>query len=445
MAIKRAAVAGYAIINSAILSASILLGPAGAIAAITASALFAYVLLSQIGFVVLLTLISHMNDSFSLDFDIVRVVRWLIVGFAGIIAIWQFLINNDWRDIRVCLIERYFAIFFVWGVICLFFASSPFDSVLEFSRLLLLYVIYFITKSTVRTKRDLVVVLSAIVFIVLTSSLYSFGSLMQGHYFRVRGFMNNPGAYAQVLGFTVPFIVAAAFVARSTFLRRFLVFVAVCGVLALFLAWSRASIIACIVQFVVFAVAEKKYRLLVSTGFALVAIVIAALSIPQVYDMIYQVARVQAGSTHRETLWAAGINVIKKNPVFGQGFRVSIDDAIDHVQWNNVSESFLFQKSDMQFNVHNHYLHSMVTTGIPGLFIFLGFLYYLIRNSIHNCRYEPDRRRRIFFTAILSVNISLVVVSMFANAPIFTSGSMANYYWIVLGLTDAIKDHSIEI
>lgn len=432
-------------INTGVLASSVALGPLGSMVVLLGLVLAAFTLFSEIGFVVLITAISHVNDDFGYGFELIRALKWAAVGLALVVTTWQFSVRSDWGTIRIEFVEKYFAIFFLWGCVCVLFSDSMMMSLKEFVRLLSYYLIYFITKATVRNKKHLYIMLSLFTVVVFASTTYSLGDLLQSGYFRVRGFMNNSGAYAQVLGYMIPFVVAAAVMARRRMLRYFLVFVSSTGVLALFLAWSRASIIAAVVQYIVFLVIEKKKRLLAWSGaVALVAMVVVMTS-PAFWDLFYTVGRLEAGSTHRFVLWEKGVNAFLESPIVGHGFRIPTYEVLDRVYWNNMVTATLFEDTSQAFNVHNEFLDAALTTGIPGLLIFIGFLYYLIRHGIRDCRREEGTRRRILFTAMLSINVSLVVVCLFANGPHLTVGSMANYFWITLGLVHAVKEHDIKV
>jgi O-antigen ligase len=132
-------------------------------------------------------------------------------------------------------------------------------------------------------------------------------------------------------------------------------------------------------------------------------------------------------------------------PLFGYGFAVPTGDVLGRIYWNDLASNHVFHDLSRIFNVHNQYINAALSTGLPGLALFIGFLYFLIRNGIRDLLKQGRKRRRMFFTAMLSINVSLVVVCSFANGPHLASGSMANYFWITLGLTHAIRDHNIEI
>ena len=198
------------------------------------------------------------------------------------------------------------------------------------------------------------------------------------------------------------------------------------------------------IQLVVFLIAERKFRALVATGAIALGLVVALFAASPLYDMFYKVGRLQAGTTHRTLLWETGIASIAESPVLGQGFEVKVADVTDRVFWTPVGCVPLSGLSG-RYNAHNHFIQAAVATGIPGLLIFVGFLYYLIRHHIRDCRREDGKRRRILFSAMLSVSAGIVFVSFFSIATMFGSGSYANYFWVALGMLDAMKDYTIEL
>lgn len=444
-AAKPRPIAALAVINSLVLGATVFLGPLGATVTFLGTVGLLFILYSEMSFVVLITSISHFSDDMGYDFDIMRAVKWLLLGAALLVTLWQFALRERWPSLKVGLMEKYMAVFLVWGLVCLCFADSPMASIAEFGRMIAMYVVYLVTKATIHDRRRVYVLLGLLTLIVYSSSLYSLYALSQGHYFRVRGFTNNPGAYAQILSFIIPFVVVAALITRQKLLRYFLVTVTITGVLAMFLAWSRASIIGAVIQVAVFLVAERKYRMLAACGALAAMLFITVMTVPALYDLFYKVGRLQAGSTHRTTLWKVGLQAVAASPVVGHGLEMKVGDVLQRVYWNDLSAAHLFKDASGRYNPHNQYLQSAVASGIPGLVIFIAFMYYLIRNGIRDFVRARGTPRRHFHTAMLSVSISLVFISFFANAPMFASGSMANYFWITLGMVEAVKDHDIAV
>ncbi len=433
-----------AALNGGVLAGSAFLSPFALLAIVAGTSLLFLTVFSELGFVITTTLISHINDDLGISFELIRTAKWITVAFALVVTAWQFALREQWTKTRVGMIEKYFAVFILWGIVCLFFADRPLASLVEFGRLIGLYIIYLITKVTVRKKSHVIIVLALFTLIAFSSSLYSIASLMNGRYFRVRGFMNNPGAYAQFLTFVLPFVVAGAVLTRYKLLRYSLVVVTVIGILAVFLAWSRGSIIAAAIQITVILIAERRYRALCIAGAVAVALTAALFMVPTVNDIFYKVGRLQAGTTHRTTLWKSGIEAISDSPVFGKGFEIQVADVLHRVYWNDLSSALLYKDVSGRFHAHNHYIQATIATGVPGLVIFLAFLYYLIRNGIRDFVEERGRRRQIFFSAMLSVHVSFIFLSFFTTAPLFGSGTYANYFWISLGMVHAIKANSIE-
>ena len=442
---QRPPMALLAVLNAILLSASVFLGPIASMAAIGGIAVLLATILSEFGFVFITTLISHINDGPDAQFEIIRLSKWIIIAIALVVTLWQFLLREDWQLPKIGFIEKYFAVFIVWGMACLFFSDSPRASITEFVRSIALYILYFITKETVRDKRRVIAILALFTLVAFSSSVYSIGELLQGSYFRVRGFMDNANGYGQFLSFVLPFVVASAVLARNKLLRYFLVFASTVGVLALMLSWSRAAIGGIIVQLIVFLVAEKKYRALVYTGAATAALMIGLLAIPSVYDIFYKVARLQAGTTHRTALWEAGIHSVADSPVFGQGFEVKVSDVIDRVYWNDLSEALVFKNQSGRYYAHNHFIQAAVATGIPGLLIFLAFMYYLIKNGLREYHEAAGTRARVLYSAMLSVHFSMIFVCFFSGAPLFGSGTYANYFWIALGMVHSIRVNKIAV
>ena len=228
-----------AALNGGVLASSIFLGPIGSLALIGGIGFLCYVIVGELGFVAATVLISHVNDDLGLTFDTIRAIKWVVISLSLIVTIWQLSVRDERLGLRAGFIEKYFAIFILWGLVCLFFADSPRASVIEFVRSLALYFVYLITKATVRNRKHVIIILGLFALVAFSSSLYSVVSLLQGKYFRLRGFMDGANAYGELMAILLPFIVAAAVLAEKKLLRYVLVFVASLGTVALLASWSR--------------------------------------------------------------------------------------------------------------------------------------------------------------------------------------------------------------
>jgi O-antigen ligase len=85
------------------------------------------------------------------------------------------------------------------------------------------------------------------------------------------------------------------------------------------------------------------------------------------------------GLNTRLALWECALDVIKENPIIGTG----IGDVQRDLVKNYKEKNFIFA-IQTNYNTHNQYLDILLSNGILGLFVFLGFVVYSIQYAKQN-------------------------------------------------------------
>ena len=80
------------------------------------------------------------------------------------------------------------------------------------------------------------------------------------------------------------------------------------------------------------------------------------------------------GLNTRLALWTCAWDVVKEKPIFGTGIGDVQDDLVRAYKEKN----FIFAL-ESNYNSHNQYLDILLSNGILGLFVFLGFIVYVIQ------------------------------------------------------------------
>lgn len=243
--------------------------------------------------------------------------------------------------------------------------------------------------------------------------------------FRITSIFSNPNAlgsyFNMVLAFTVPGVL---FVKN---MKHKLAFAAVSGIIfvALLLTFSRSAWIAfmAMVLYVVF-VWNKKWLLALpvlaaATPFVMPASVIARFG--NLLDPTYYQMSAEYG---RLAFWAAAIEKISENPLFGVGLgtfgdSVPLRHNIPFATW-----------------VDNHYLKLGAEIGIPGILAFLVLLLALFLLAHRLFRNAVSENQRLYALGIAGVIITMTVQNV--TASILESLAAAIFFYSFIGVLFAL-------
>lgn len=115
--------------------------------------------------------------------------------------------------------------------------------------------------------------------------------------------------------------------------------------------------------------------------------------------------------TTRGVLWRVGIEYALKKPITGYG--------IENL------EQFYSKKKVPQDRPHNIFIQFMAFTGIPGMLLYMIFIYTIIKRGFHKIKKLEGINLLAFFMVICYLTSSMVGNSMFYTSP---------YYFIFLGI-----------
>lgn len=436
---RRIVVVVVASVDAAVLALISSLGPIGGTLGAAALATMLCCCFSPIGLVLLLTLISPLYSVPGFDEYMIHAVKWIATIIVLALTILQLMLERNSADVRLGSMERCFILLACWGATCSLFALRPLDGLMELFRLSTFLLVYEIAAATIHSRRHITLTSASVLIGVAAASLYSFAGLWFEGFQRFRGFFGNANAFGQFLAFTLPilvmgFIIHRRFVARLTFGTGIAL-----GIFAVLLSWSRAAILCLAVQWVVYLIIEKKKKTLQAlVGLTVLVAAIVSTS-PQTQTMISTILRLQGGTTHRTVLWETGINAFQKSPVVGLGLGVKKIDVVDKVMWNNFADFELFSGMDMPYSPHNVYIYFLMTTGFPGLILFLLLYRSMIRDHWRSRLTTSVASQRKLHSIMISVLVGTLAHGFFETGSIFSYGSMANYFWITLGMVEAIK------
>lgn len=180
------------------------------------------------------------------------------------------------------------------------------------------------------------------------------------------------------------------------------------GYYTIYDASNRGSLVglgaALLVFSVWYVVRLRNQRLLAAVGLAGVLLVLAAVlspylgtAVPDFFSDLFKLndpyRGIGQGFTGRDELWEAALDLWRKSPLFGVGFRMH--------------EQFL----PYQMSAHNAYLAMLADTGVFGLIWYIGLMVGSLRASLS----IPDDRSRILAIMVI---MSYAVIGLFERRAI---------------------------
>ena len=400
---------------------------------------------SQVGLVATLCLISHINSLNGTGFEALRVLRWLIMAGMAWITVARYLAERRRPSIRLGSIDKALLAFMAWGLICSLFAVNQFATLLAVLRIGMLLLVYVAARETIASRSHVRLLMFLLLFVVLSSSIYSFSGMAAGQYARFSGFLINPNSFGILLNFCIPMLLVAFLCYRHAIVRILFGSAILIGSAALLLSWSRASWLAMLGFVITFLFLEKKGKLLFALGsVVLVAIVVLALS-TDIYSNFTVLMRLDAGTTRRATLWHHAIQAAVREPIVGHGYNVQRGVVRGEAPLTDVHEVVAFREQGIGYDPHNFYLLTLLTTGIPGAILIFLVYYYLFKSHVNGRRTARRNSHRLMHTAVLAALVGCLLNSIFESGGIVGSGSTANYLWLMLGITAAVTEKDIEL
>ena len=204
---------------------------------------------------------------------------------------------------------------------------------------------------------------------------------------RVYSFFDNPNTFAQVLILLVPLVLALMLSAKHLVSKAAAAGVAAVGIMALGMTYSRASwvgIACCMVVFVFL------WRPKLIPAFA----VLCCLAIPflpeTIWNRILTITNFSDSSTSsRIPLYAAALEVIKKDPLSGAGLGTAAVQAY-------IKEFNLYHGEAPFVHAHNFYMQVWIEAGLLGVVGFVGGMLWNIKRAAHTVRHcAPSAARTI--------------------------------------------------
>jgi len=128
-------------------------GPFKLLAAVGAVALTSVGLIAQAGFPIALSLVSHVSTLGGVDFELIRMLKWLLVAIFAATMIFRMIVEKSQLGLPRHPVLNYFAIFAIWGGVCSLLSPHSVASFTELGRICGFLVIFYLTSKRLRPKR----------------------------------------------------------------------------------------------------------------------------------------------------------------------------------------------------------------------------------------------------------------------------------------------------
>lgn len=330
--------------------------------------------------------------------------------------------------------------FFTWASVSLLWVTSfavGLESLTRYGPDILLLPIAY---TAVRTRRDLTLVLGAIVFGAMIAA--AFGILQPpdpnliAESSRATGTLGDPNELAAFL--LVGLTLAAGLAlgrGRSRALRLVAaVTVPLCAA-GIFLSLSRGGLIALGAVLVAGTIFAGRWRVAITV--MLVLVVASGVLYFTTLAPLPARERVTSanGGTGRSDIWKLGLRMVRAHPVTGVGV-----GNFPVVSPNYALQPGALERADLIFSsapkiTHNTYLEIASEMGIPGLLLFLGVLVSCLACALKAARLWARRGQRNLEAIARSVFLGLLGMLV---ADFFISEMYSKLLWVVLALCPAL-------
>jgi O-antigen ligase len=327
--------------------------------------------------------------------------------------------------------------FIGWAAVTLVWALQSGPGISALSRYIPNMLLLPIAYTAVRSRRDLTLVLGAILFGAVIAA--GFGIVQPAdasENIRATGTIGDPNELAAAL--LVGLALGAGFAlarGRSPMLRLAGLFAVPLCAAGIFLSLSRGGLLALGGLLVAGTVFAGRWRL------AMTAILLAVVAGGVLY--FTQLAPLPArerittvnGGSGRSDLWTVGLRIVRAHPVGGIGV-----GNFQNASPNFVLQPGLIKRSDLIFSAapkvaHNTYLQVLAEMGVPGLLLFLALIGACAHCALRAAR-TWARRGEVTMEALARA-VFLALVGMLV-AYFFISQMYGKLLWVLLALGPAM-------
>jgi len=206
------------------------------------------------------------------------------------------------------------------------------------------------------------------------------------------GIFDGPGVFCVLFTFVVPFVLVRTGKAHPMMVRVYAGLVLALMLVATYFIGSRGGMVATLAIFGLYMLIKSKLslRAMVACGaLGLAVLMFAPSHLTTVRDS-------QNSTQYRVEMWAEGIEMMKHNPVFGIG------------RGN-------FKAYTAKLIAHNSAVEIGGETGIVGLFLYVGLIYFCAKSALHARAQFTEPADKDFGLAAALALLGYVISAMFVT------------------------------
>jgi putative inorganic carbon (HCO3(-)) transporter len=362
-----------------------------------------------------------------------------------LLAIWC-LVNRRHFFLRTP-VDVPFSVLVGWVGVSLLSAASPGYSLQELGKLLQQGLIFYMVLYFFRENEDRARILWLLLMSQAAISLYGVWQFEVKPWFgpddpRGRAYLLIPSFLSAEVWLTtylitmIPLSAALAIYASMRWQRVAAAFVTTLGIACLVLTFSRAGVLALVVEAVIFAslIKRKIVTLLVAGGTAAVVLSGAVLTVVQHTDGITFVPGETKFTTYnleaRLKVWKLGVEKMWEHPLLGVGYGKETFYYLTKEDPSRLAANK--EPVPMPTGLHNTVLDMAVGAGIPAGIAYVWLMWTIWRSGFERFRTENNHLIRMWSLALVLLVAGLFVRNWFDHMWI---GTMALLFWVMVGLS----------
>ncbi len=355
------------------------------------------------------------------------------LNLAAIVAILTIFLTiyaffKNYKTFKFSYLIFFWLIFLFITYFSIFYSLSPVLTLIEWLRLLSIFVLFLLGLLVIKNQTDLNILLKIIIFSAVAPGLlaiYQFFTHtgmtipMEGIYNRIYGTFAHPNLFAYYLIIPLSLsVVTFLSGTKKTVLDYIFVFFSLFYTLLLALTFTRGAWLELII--VVFIVGLFKFRkfLVIAAAF----LILIYLFIPPIHNRVTDLLRLDKYSSisWRLKLWQDGISLVSAKPILGYGAGTA----------NKVI--LLARGADMgSADPHNDYLKISLENGLIGLISYVLLIFSLLIALLEAYLSASEPYLKSF--ALLIVALTLAIFSLSFVDNIIRNTALMWVFWTLAG------------
>ncbi|KJJ85941.1 O-antigen polymerase [Candidatus Omnitrophus magneticus] len=355
-----------------------------------------------------------------------------------------------------------FICFIVWNVISVFTSTHTFVAMIEVMQLIKVFILSFCLRHFIRTYEDLRNIFIALGVNILIQGALTAGQIIKGSTlglqflgeiqeseFMYYGFVRYSGLtgfcniFAACLTLLIPTFFTLYLVSEKALVRAYFLFIFLTSVALLFSTYSRSGLISTTFALSLLVILMPKYlaedgkkriRMFVKIGLAS-ALIFGGIFVVMYGDRLGGTQRGEAAYARIPSIMLAK-EAILENPLLGVGsrnYRYLADKYVQKIRFSFTMDAEWASRA----YIHNLFFRIAAENGLPGLIIFLLFLFLCIqelKNSLK--KLNADKINHKTSPLLISTGLGIVGSILFLQfGPEYDMQAMRHTFWLILGVS----------